>query len=154
MENASQLSPNTTIDSHKMKNRDCYWLLINNDNVEIKERPKWVRDLLAVDLNLDTFFNRVKDVCKNNKLKEFYFIPLHRIVVAKQELFFYRMESDMPCLLCQGPDSIGHTFLNCHWSKHFFPEVIKWGNKENGTPSRLLLLKYCLDWRKRTITKG
>ena len=36
-----------------------------------------------------------------------------------------------------------HTFLNCHWSKHFFSEVIKWGNKENGTtfsPSPLEIL--------------
>ena len=35
------------------------------------------------------------------------------------------------------------TFLNCHWSKHFFSEVIKWGNKENGTsfsPSPLEIL--------------
>ena len=53
-ENAFQLSPNTTIDLHKMKNRDYYWLLINKDNVEIKASPKWARDLQAVDLNLDT----------------------------------------------------------------------------------------------------
>jgi len=38
---------------------------------------------------------------------------------------------------------ISHTFLNCHWLKHFFSEVIKWGNKENGTsfsPSPLEIL--------------
>ena len=68
-ENAFQLSPNTAIDLHKMKNRDYYWLFINKDDVEIKARPKWARDLQAVDLNLDTFFNRVKKVCKDNKLK-------------------------------------------------------------------------------------
>ena len=102
-ENAFQLSPNTTIDLHKMKNKDYYWLLINKDDVEIKARPKWARDLQAVDLNLDTFFNRVKNVCKNNKLKEFYFKLLHRIVVTKKELSFYGMESDMLCLLCQDP---------------------------------------------------
>ena len=142
-ENAFQLSPNTAIDLHKMKNRDYYWLFINKDDVEIKARPKWARDLQAVDLNLDTFFNRVKKVCKDNKLKEFYFKLLHRIVATKKELFFYGMESDMLCLLCQEPDSISHTFLNCHWSKHFFSEVIKWGNKENDTsfsPSSIEIL--------------
>ena len=64
-------------------------------------------------------------------------------MVTKKELSFYGMESDMLCLLCQEPDSISHTFLNCHWSKHFFPEVIKWGNIENGTafsPSPLEIL--------------
>ena len=142
-ENAFQLSPNTAIDLHKMKNRDYYWLFINKDDVEIKARPKWACDLQAVDLNLDTFFNRVKKVCKDNKLKEFYFKLLHRIVATKKELFFYGMESDMLCLLCQEPDSISRTFLNCHWSKHFFSEVIKWGNKENDTsfsPSSIEIL--------------
>ena len=64
-------------------------------------------------------------------------------MVTKKELSFYSMDSDMLCLLCQEPDSISHTFLNCHWSKHFFPEVIKWGNIENGTafsPSPLEIL--------------
>ena len=51
--------------------------------------------------------------------------------------------SEMLCLLCQEPDSINHTFLNCDCSKHFFSEVIKWDNKESGTafsPSPLELL--------------
>ena len=142
-ENAFQLSPNTTIDLQKMKNRDYYWLLTNKDEVEIKARPKWARDVQAVDLNLDTFFNRVKNVCKDNKLKEFYFKLLHRIVETKKELSFYGMESDMLCLLCQESDSISHTFINCHWSKHFFSKVIKWGNTGNGTalsPSPLEML--------------
>ena len=84
-ENAFQLSPNTTIDLHKMKSKDYYWLLINKDDVGIKAPQKWACDLQAVDLNLDTFFNRVK-----------------------KELSFYGMESDMLCLLCQEPDSKSH----------------------------------------------
>ena len=49
----------------------------------------------------------------------------------------------MLCLLCQEPDSISHTFLNCHWSKQFFSEVLKRSNKETGTsfsPSPLEIL--------------
>ena len=40
-ENVFQLSPNTTIHLHKMKNKDYYWLLINKDDLEIKAGPKW-----------------------------------------------------------------------------------------------------------------
>ena len=68
-EKAFQLSLNTTIDLHKMKNRDYYWLLMNKDEVEIKATPKWARDLQVVELNLDTFFNRVKNECKITNLK-------------------------------------------------------------------------------------
>ena len=70
-----------------MKNRDYYWLLINKDDVEIKATPKWARYLQVVDLNLNTFFNSCKNVCKNNELKEFYFKLLHRIVVTKKRAF-------------------------------------------------------------------
>ena len=133
-ENAFQLSPNTVIDLHKLKSREYYCLLMNKDNVEIcLACSKRARDLQTVDLQLDTYFNRVKNVCKNNKLNEFYLKLLHRIVVIKKELFFYGIESDILCLLCQEPDSVSHTFLNCHWSKQFFYEVTRWSNKENGT---------------------
>ena len=94
-ENAFQLSPNTVIDLHKLKSKDYYWLLIDKDNVEIKACSKRVRDVQTVDLQLDTCFNRVKNVCKSNKLKEFYLKLLHRIVVTKKELFFYGIESDI-----------------------------------------------------------
>ena len=103
-----------------------------------------------VDLNLDTFFNRVKNVCKNNKLTEFHFKLLHRILVTKKELSFYGIESDMLCFLCQEPDSISHTFQNCHWSKHFFDSLKSSSGaiKKMAPLSRLLLLKYCLVWSK------
>ena len=49
----------------------------------------------------------------------------------------------MLCIYCRENDSIIHTFSNCHWSKEFFLEVIKWFNKENDTsftlsPSEIL----------------
>ena len=63
--------------------------------------------------------------------------------MTEKELSFYGMESDMLHILCQEPDSISHSFVNFHWSKHFFSEVVKWGNKEDGTsfsPSPLEIL--------------
>ena len=68
-ENAFQLSPNTAKNVHQNEKQTT----INKDDVEIKARPKWTRDLQAVDFNLDTFFN---------KLWEFYLELLHRILVT------------------------------------------------------------------------
>ena len=84
---AFQLSPNTVIDLLKMKNKDYYWLLINKDNQEIKAEVKWSRDLHSEEFRLDDLFSRVKNVCKENKMREFYFKLIHRIVVTKKELF-------------------------------------------------------------------
>ena len=116
-----------------MKNKDYYWLLINKDNQEIKAEVKWSRDLHSEEFRLDDLFSRVKNVCKENKMREFYFKLIHRIVVTKKELFFFGIEDDMFCLFCQEPDSISHTFLNSRWSIQFYSEVIKWFNKENDT---------------------
>ena len=116
-----------------MKNRDYYWLLINKEPIELKVNSKWERDLQTDQTSLKTFFTRVKSVCKDNKLREFYFKLLHRIVATKKELFLFGKAEDTKCLYCQMNDSIIHAFHSCNWSQSFFLEVIKWFNKENVT---------------------
>ena len=128
-----QLAPETSINLFKMKNKDYYRLLINNEQTEIKSNAKWARDFQTDEASLKPFFSRVKNVCKDNKLKEFYFKLLHRIVVTKKELFLFGMEDNSKCQYCEMNDSIIHTFHNCNWSQLFFSEVIKWFNKENST---------------------
>ena len=89
-ENAFQLSPNTAIELHKMKNRDYYRFLINKD----KDTPRKGTRPTSGTPSSRHLFNRVKNVWKNNKLKEFYFKLLHRMVVTRKGLFFYGMESN------------------------------------------------------------
>jgi len=69
----------------------------------------------------------------DNKLREFYFRLLHRIIVTKKEVFLYGKENNMLCRYCQMNDTIIHTFQNCSCTKLFFSEVIKWFNAENVT---------------------
>ena len=94
---------------------------------------KWERDLLPEIILARHHFSRVKNICRDNKLREFYFKLLHRIVVTKRELFTYGIAENALCPYCRQNDSIIHTFCNCHWTKWFFSEVIKWFNVENAT---------------------
>ena len=128
-----QFSPEISINLTKMKNRDYYRLLINKEPIELKANSKWERDLQIDQTSLKAFFSRVKNVCKDNKLREFYFKLLHRIVVTKKELFLFGKAEDTKCPYCEMNDSIIHTFHSCNWSQSFFLEVIKWFNKENVT---------------------
>ena len=153
-EDVFQLSPNTVINILKMKNKDYYWLLINKDNQEIKAEVKWSRDLQLEEVSLDDLFSRVKNVCKENKLKEFYFKLIHRIVVTKKELSFFGIEDDMFCIFCQEPDSISHTFLNCKWSIQFYSEVIKWFNKENVTSLSPSLIEILFGKKSNNYSQG
>ena len=119
-----------------MKNRNYYWLLISKDGHEIYANMKWQRDLLPEKILPRPHLSRVKNICRDNKLREFYFKLLHRIVVTKRELFTYCIAENQEnalCPYCRQNDLIIHTFCNCHWTKWFFSEVIKWFNVENAT---------------------
>jgi len=120
-----------------MKNKDYYRLLINKEQIEPKANLKWARDLQIGEASLKPCFGRVKNVCRDTKLREFYFKLLHRIVVTKKELLPFGLAEDTKCPYCEMNDSIFHTFSNCNWSQYFFSEVIKWFNKENSTSSTL-----------------
>ena len=138
------LSPETSINLTKMKNKDYYRLLINKEQIEPKANSKWERNLQVGQASLKPFFSRVRNVFRDNKLREFYFKLLHRIVVTKKELFLFGVAEDAKCPCCEMNDSIIHTFYNCNWSQLFFAEVIKWFNKENATsltlsPTELIL---------------
>ena len=156
--NVFQRSPNTVIDFHEMKNRDYYWLFIYKDNVEIEAPPPKIgtRSIQATDLQLDTLFNRVKNAWKNKKLKEFYFELLHRKMVTKTGLSFYRTESDMQCLLYQEPDSVSHFFqsLTDIGQKTSLRKSSNGAIKKMASLSCHLRLKYCLVWSKRTVKKS
>ena len=95
-----QLSPEISTNLTIMKNRDYYRLLINKEPIELKANSKWERDLQIDQTSLKTIFSHVKNVCKDNKLREFYFKLLHRTVVTKKELFLFSKTEDTKCPYC------------------------------------------------------
>ena len=70
-------------------------------------------------------------MCKENKLKEFQFNFIHRIVITKKELFRYGINTDSDCIYCGEPDSANHTFIDCEFTKTFTSEVINCFNTQN-----------------------
>ena len=70
-------------------------------------------------------------ICNENKVKEFYFKLLHRILVSKKELCYFGVEKDRNCNYCG--HSIKHTFIECHHTKAFFQNVLVMFNKEHYT---------------------
>ena len=62
---------------------------------------------------------------KDNKLRQFTFKVVHRIITTKKELLKYKLASDDKCPFCLNPDSIEHTFLYCQESKEFFSKTLQ-----------------------------
>ena len=82
----------------------------------------------------DCFVNIYAESSKKNKLRQFTFKVVHRIITTKKELLKYKLASDDKCPFCLNPDWIEHTFLYCQESKEFFSKTLRWFNeyhKEN-----------------------
>ena len=82
----------------------------------------------------DCFVNIYRS-SKDNKLRQFTFKVVHRIITTEKELLKYKLASDDKCPLCLSPDSIEQcTFLYCQESNEFFSKTLRWFNeyhKEN-----------------------
>ena len=81
----------------------------------------------------DCFVNIYKS-SKDNKLRQFTFKVVHRIITTKKELLKHKLASDDKCPFCLNPAWIEHTFLYCQESKKFFSKTLRWFNeyhKEN-----------------------
>ena len=65
----------------KMKSKDYYCFFQNKLDGELKAPGKWTRDLQTSDIEFNVYFKNLKGICKENKLREFYFKYLYRIIM-------------------------------------------------------------------------
>ena len=79
--------------------------------------------------NWTDVFKMASKTCKENKLKEFQFKFIHRIVITKKELFRYEINTDSDCIYCGEPDSVNHTFIDCKFTKTFTCKITQNGSK-------------------------
>ena len=70
---------------------------------------------------------------KRTNSKNFTLKLIHRILVSKKELHLFGVSNNSKCTYCCQPDSISHTFIECHHSKKFFQNVLQHFKEENAT---------------------
>ena len=124
-----QLSPSVTIDLTKLKCKDYYWLFISGTKTVPVGPTKWEKELSVGNINWEQKFMQIGKTCRENKLREFNFKLIHRIVVTRKELCIYGIENSNKCIYCDEPDSILHTFVNCPKTRYFINGVTSWFNR-------------------------
>ena len=65
---------------------------------------------------------------KENKLREFNFKFIHRIIITRKELYRFKIKDDGNCIYCGEADSIDHSFINCQFTRSFYQKVLQWFN--------------------------
>ena len=119
LENHSTIEFNnsTKLNLEAAKVKDFYRLL--NTNVHHCSHTGPTKQSKSWPINTEQW-NRicrsVKQVSKENKLREFQFKILHQVVVTKRELCKFGIKDDSECLYCREQDSIEHTFSDCHFT--------------------------------------
>ena len=128
------LAENVNINLLKAKSKDFYWLIIHRRYNDQHSGPRrWNRTITEDKTNWKKIFRSVRKVCKENKLREFHFKFIHRVVVTKKELFRFNIKPDSNCVYCGESDSIDHTFIECQFTKSFTQEVLQWFNVNNSS---------------------
>ena len=126
------LDSSTKVNFETAKVKDFYWLLNKKVNNGQHTGPtKWSKSMPICAKQWENFFISIKQVSRENKLREFHFKFLHRIVVTKKELCRYGIKDDSECLYCGEQDSIEHTFSDCLVTKDFLSKVVQWFNNCN-----------------------
>ena len=120
----------------KLRCKNYYKLFIEKLAVEpttIKSWKRYFPDLTDWNKCFDEIYKSSKD----NKLRQFSFKVLHRIIPSKKELKKYNLINDDTCSLCPNSDSIEHTFVRCIESTNFFAKTMRWFNDFHYTKLQL-----------------
>lgn len=116
------------------KSKDFYWLFINKTYTAKQTGPKrWDSTVTLKEEDWNNIFKSIRIICKENRLKEFHFKFIHRIIVTKKELLRFGIKTNSDCLYCGEQDSIDHTFLECQFTGNFIKSCLNWFNDVNNT---------------------
>lgn len=131
-EEVFKLNDKVEINLGKARCKDFYKLLNNKTHMGNHSGPtRWCKSLSLNEDDWSNIYKSLKNGCKENKLREFHFKFIHRIIVTKRELFKFGIKNDEECLYCGQNDSIDHTFIECTFTRTFINIVIQWFNSIN-----------------------
>ena len=138
-----QLGNETSINLLKAKAKDFYWLLIRKTHNSKQTGPnRWEATVTVDDKQWKDIYTSIRKICKENRLREYHFKFIHRIIVTKKELHRFGIKPDDTCLYCGEQDSIDHTFLECQYTKRFVDTCLSWFNDANNSQFKPITMEF------------
>ena len=128
-----KISEAVNVDLKTLRCKNYYKLISEKLTVVPTSFKTWEKQIPEISANWQQAFRRIYAFSKDNRLRQFSFKLLHRIITTKKELKRYNMANDEYCTRCLNPDSIEHTFINCHDSLFFHNRTLGWFNSMHNT---------------------
>ena len=108
-----QLSKDITLNLKKTLCKQFYKLFIEEINIEPTAIKSWRKNCPEVADNWLNCIQNIYKITRDNKLRQFYFKLLHRILVTNKELKRFGISDCDKCVMCGENDSIEHAFFEC-----------------------------------------
>ena len=111
----SYLAKNITINLKKTSYKQFYKLFAKKINAESTAFKSWQNNCPeGADNWMHCMQNNYK-ITWHNKLRQFCFKRLHRIVITNKELKHFGITDYQKCVICSENDSIEHAFFEYHF---------------------------------------
>ena len=140
-------SDNRPLSLTKLRRKDYYNLFQEGKTTEPTAVKRWSSFFPYFATSWKQSFNSICKSTKDNKLREFGYKILHRILVTNKGLKKFSIRNDDLCDQCKTPGSLEHTYLQCLANVKFYYEILSWFNVSHNTvinlsPEQILRQKY------------
>ena len=129
--NVFYLSNKNVISLTKFRCKDYHKLFQETVTTEPTAVKSWCRLFPNFDRSWKQSFQKIYKTTFNNKLREFAFKIVHKILLTNKELKRFKIKSEDICSQYMNPDSLEHTFLECPVNVKFHQEILSWFNTFN-----------------------
>ena len=140
-----QLSKDITLNLKKAPCKQFYKLYVEEINTEPTAIISWRKNCSEVADNWVSCIQNNYKIARDNKLRQFDFKLLHRILVTNKELKRFGITDCDKCVMCGENDSIEHTFFECQSFLKLSDESLQWFNSLHKTNVSLTSLQYFLN---------
>ena len=153
--------PGTVMDLASMRCKHYYKIINKSNIIDPSGIKKWKTFFPIYIEQWKNKFSFIYESTRDNKLRQFSFKFLHRIITTKKELFRFRLTDNETCIFGPNSDSIEHTFINCANTRFFYSKALSWFNRVNNTDvslsndhistNKIPLLEQLTDLQKRRL---
>ena len=138
---------NKLVTIEKLKCKDYYWLLINQNKHEPTSKHTWeniYKDFQDVQI-WPRIYKLTFSVIRETKLQSFQYKIINRIIACNKWLYDIKIKPSKVCKFCSSEDSIEHFFFYCHNASQFWKFWINWWKRLTGVDiSKCEHLHLCL----------
>ena len=127
------LSENKLINFDEFRCKQYYELFIESSACVPTAISSWGKNHPVIANSWESAVASTYKITSDNKLRQFSFKLLHRVLVTKKELKIFGIANDEKCEMCNELDSIEHTFLDCPEFLKLLDASLQWFNNRHST---------------------